>query len=74
MLPSKWPSCVCIQYFKDFKGILSEISLLQKYMEKIDFSNLLSEKIEINTFHCMYFISIDRPENFYVVYITCKRN
>ena len=32
-------------------------------MKKIDFSNLLPEKIGINPFNWMYNISLDRPEN-----------
>ena len=32
-------------------------------MEKKDFSNSLAEKIGINPFNCIFYISLDRPEN-----------
>ena len=35
MLPSKWPSCLCISNLKTFYGILTEISLFKKYNEKV---------------------------------------
>ena len=41
----------------------SEISLFKKYMKKISFSNLLSEKISINPCNCIYYISLNRPGN-----------
>ena len=63
MLPSKWPSCTCMQNFKDFNEILSEISLFKKYMEKNDFSNSLPEKIGSNPFNFMFYTSLDAPEN-----------
>ena len=63
MVPSESSSCICISNFKIFHGILDEIDLFKRYMEKSKVLNLPVDLMDIIQVNYIIFVQLNSPYN-----------